>query len=131
MIEFILPIDPVAKGRPRFDRRGIARTPEKTRRFERSVALLSRKHAPKEPITGAVELRLTFLMKAPGRPVRPYPSTCDLDNLIKGVSDSLNGIMWVDDVQVTKVTAEKVYSYVKPHGEIHVWIAPAQQAGGA
>jgi Holliday junction resolvase RusA-like endonuclease len=132
MIQFSLPIDPVAKGRPRFTSQGRAYTPDKTRKFETMVARLSKFFAPKEPLTGALELKLTFLMKAPQRPKHRLPITKpDLDNLIKGVTDSLNGIMWRDDSQVTKVTAEKLYSYVKPHGEIHVWIGPHTIEGNA
>lgn len=33
----------------------------------------------------------------------------DVDNLGKSILDSLNGIAWVDDRQVTKLTIEKVF----------------------
>jgi len=34
----------------------------------------------------------------------------DLDNLIKHLNDSLEGICWTDDAKIVEVTARKVYS---------------------
>jgi Holliday junction resolvase RusA-like endonuclease len=43
----------------------------------------------------------------------------DTDNLVKGVFDSLNKILWQDDNQVSKVTAIKVYGEI-PGIEVEV-----------
>jgi Holliday junction resolvase RusA-like endonuclease len=34
----------------------------------------------------------------------------DIDNLVKGLFDSLNGLAWVDDAQVFEVSSRKLYS---------------------
>jgi Holliday junction resolvase RusA-like endonuclease len=43
----------------------------------------------------------------------------DTDNLVKGVFDALNKILWQDDNQVSKVTAIKVYGE-KPGIDVEV-----------
>lgn len=41
----------------------------------------------------------------------PHIAKPDIDNLIKGLFDSLNGIAWADDNQVYKITnTQKIYS---------------------
>jgi Holliday junction resolvase RusA-like endonuclease len=123
MISFTLELEPVAKGRPMFSRQGHAYTPEKTRQFEKTVRILSKAFAPKEPLTGPLSLSCWFFMKPPQRRVRDLP-TCkpDIDNLIKGVKDALNGLMWADDSQVCVMSAGKFYDWTggKPRIEIRI-----------
>lgn len=40
---------------------------------------------------------------------QPHKSKPDIDNILKGLFDSLNGLIWKDDNLVSKVTATKVY----------------------
>lgn len=41
----------------------------------------------------------------------PHMAKPDIDNLVKGLFDSLNGVAWADDNQVFKITnTQKVYS---------------------
>lgn len=44
----------------------------------------------------------------------------DWDNYHKLSMDALNGIMWVDDSQITKVTVEKFYDKKNPRMEIEI-----------
>lgn len=72
-----------------------------------------------EPTEAAVAVVATFYMPIPeswsqkkqreaiGKPQTKKP---DIDNLLKGLFDAANGIIWKDDNQVVKVTAEKRYS---------------------
>ena len=52
-------------------------------------------------------------------PGTPHMKTPDIDNLVKGVFDSINGILWADDNQVASVAASKVYS-TEPGIEIFI-----------
>lgn len=82
-------------------------------------------HKPDEPIRTAVELHLVFMypfqkgwIKKDGNiPVKyicmPRTKRPDLDNLLKFVMDALNGVYWIDDAVIAKVTMEKTYS-IKP-----------------
>ena len=92
--------EPVAKGRPRMGKYGVY-TPTKTRQAEEAIGwAIKQKYPGLEPITGEVALELEFYEGVKkGRPN-------DLDNFMKLVSDALNGIVWMDDSQVTKITAE-------------------------
>lgn len=123
MIEFTVPGSPVAKGRPRFSTRaGIARTytPAKTARHERLV----RQHAAAAfpaPLTGALRLEVLTYHAMPQRLTKAAkqaallgalrPSTRpDADNMLKAVSDALNGVAYADDAQLVEVECRKFYA---------------------
>lgn len=70
------------------------------------------------PMSGPIELALTFLLPRPGRlmwkkramPRLPHDSRPDVDNLGKSFMDASKGIVWNDDTQVAKLTIEKFYA---------------------
>ncbi len=112
MIVFYLDILAVPKGRPRFGK-GFTYTPTKTRRFETTLAALVKrnKSCPMTPLVGPLKVSMTFFVKAPKRKLRNHPSVKpDLDNYAKGVSDSLNGILWKDDAQIVDMVLSKRYA---------------------
>ena len=115
MLTFDIPIDPVAKGRPRISMHGGTFTPKKTRDFENAVKLyLKLKNKCKSPISGALSVSIVFHVKRPKSvpaSKRPWPSVKpDLDNLVKGVLDCLNGLVIEDDASVVCLMAEKRYA---------------------
>jgi len=73
------------------------------------------------PVKGAVRLDVTFYMPMPDSWPRKRKSAYaglpvtvrngDIDNLVKGLMDSANGIVYADDCQVTDVTMRKRYAY--------------------
>lgn len=72
-----------------------------------------------EPFEGPLSLFVTFHMPMPdswslkmkkkllGAPVVVKP---DIDNLVKGLMDAANGILYKDDNQVTDITVKKRYA---------------------
>lgn len=124
-IQFVVPGQPVGKGRPKFARRGnfvTAYTPEKTASYENLVKIKA-EQAMKDRgvIKGAVcvEIRLHVNMpqswskkkQALAVAHQIYPtSKPDTDNVIKGIFDALNGIVWFDDKQVVDLYVAKRYS---------------------
>lgn len=40
---------------------------------------------------------------------KPHRSVADLDNLVKFVLDSLNGVLWTDDAIIYEIHARKLY----------------------
>ena len=105
-IRFTVPLPPLGKQRARMGgAKGDGKvrrwyTPEKTKKAEADIAMVARPHAPRTPFTGAVRLLVICDMAEPT--AKP-----DGDNVLKLVSDALNGVMWVDDCQVVDARVMK------------------------
>jgi Holliday junction resolvase RusA-like endonuclease len=121
-ITVVITGEPVAKGRPRITRRGIAYTPAHTRKYEahgRLAAQLAMGDRP--PIEAPVRLELVAELPVPGSwsgrrralaVTGDLLPTCrpDVDNYIKAGLDSLNEIVVRDDSQIVEITARKRFS---------------------
>lgn len=107
----VIDLKPVAKGRPRMNTiTGRTYTPEETRNAEEATGWAIKSQWPHaEPWKGAVSLDIVFVFPRPKKPTHDYPSKADVDNYLKLFCDAANGIMWLDDRQVVKVTACKIY----------------------
>lgn len=121
----LVPGEPVAKGRPRFAKRGnfvSTYTPEKTREYELKVSCEARRSmGMRAPIVGPVELKIELSMGIPASwskkkrlqattgEIRPT-SKPDWENVCKALCDALNGIAWMDDSQVVEATVSKRYT---------------------
>jgi Holliday junction resolvase RusA-like endonuclease len=120
-MKFFLPIKPVSKGRPRFWN-GHAVTDAKTRAFEKAARTLMQlecNRAGWKPYSEPCVLDLTFQLARPKSVKRELPSVKpDLDNYIKAISDSANGILFTDDALICELHAVKVYD--EPEG---IWIS--------
>lgn len=125
MVEFTIPGQPVAKGRPRFARRGAGvatYTDAKTAGYENLVRMVaSVAMAGREPVTGPLHLTISLGLQVPGswsnrRRQMAYSGAIratkkpDADNVLKGIKDGCNGIVWRDDAQVVQITLRKDYS---------------------
>lgn len=111
-MKLIIPIEPVAKGRPRFTKQGFTYTPAKTRDAEaylRAFASQYPKFAPGLPLSVSIDFYLTK-PKSVGKK-REFPIVRpDLDNYIK-IVDAFNGVLWDDDSQIIRMLARKEYGY--------------------
>ena len=111
---------PVAKARPRAfqNKAGHIRmyTPKKSREFENMVRQRA-EQVFKKPLQGPVSLSICFYLPRPKRlcwKTKPMPaifhtSAPDGDNLAKAVTDSLSGVAFHDDGQVSKLYVQKMY----------------------
>ncbi|WP_078345061.1 RusA family crossover junction endodeoxyribonuclease [Mycobacteroides chelonae] len=122
MQRFIVPGEPVSKARPRFGvRRGriVTYSDPAMVAAERKVAAAYRAAAlPGPPHSGEVMLRATFYCGTRRRK--------DLDNMIKLVSDALNGVAYEDDSQVVSIAATVHRGEPDPRSD--VWIIPLAPA---
>ena len=101
MIRLVIPGPPCGKQRPRVTRQGHAYTPEKTVNYETLVREIFAANYPRHtPLTGAVCMGITIYMmpsKADRKRLkedqrlRPMKKP-DIDNVLKIVADSLNGL---------------------------------------
>lgn len=108
-----LPIQPIAKGRPQFSRRGGAYTPTKTRNFEkevRTLASIKMREGNYRTLSGPLKVNIAFSLPKPKRPRSEFPITRpDIDNLAKAILDALNGVAWEDDGLICNLSLEKRY----------------------
>ena len=85
----------------------------KNRGWAEVVAWEAKRHGPREPLSGPVDLQVNFYLKKPKRPKHPeYPITKpDLDKLVRSIKDALKqGGIYRDDAQVCATTSRKLYA---------------------
>jgi len=130
--KMILDGDPVGKGRPRFSRAtGHTYTPEKTARFEERLAWAAQDVMRRQPLLeGALHMEVYAYFSIPAskptkwkdaakeRGIRPTKKP-DIDNIVKGVADALNKVVYVDDTQIVTLLCGKYYSD-RPRIEIFI-----------
>jgi len=104
---------PVPKQRPRKGRNGSFYTPKKTIESEERIKwtiVRIVKDNDRFPIKGAVNLHIYFEMKKPKSARRDYPTVKpDIDNVLKTALDACNGVLFDDDKQIVKISAEQNY----------------------
>lgn len=113
-LTFEVPGRPVGKGRPRVLRSGRTYTPKRTADYERQVAAACvaaamhrpwRMDSPDYAVT--VQSHVSLTKKGTRRTSR---GGCpDIDNVIKLVCDALEGVVYEDDDQVTRVAGETIH----------------------
>ena len=122
---FTVPGNPVGKGRHKTARRGkflTHYTPEKTANYESLVAHSAHVAMAGKPIiSGAVMVDLDIRLQIPASWSNKKKHQAeigliraskkpDIDNCEKAIFDGMNGVVWIDDVQVVEVHKRKRYS---------------------
>jgi Holliday junction resolvase RusA-like endonuclease len=131
-LSFVIPGEPQGKGRPRFTaRNGFPRaiTPEKTASYESLIkAMYWQEYGNLKLETGPVSMVIRAYYGIPpsaskrrkaamiAGEIRPCKKP-DVDNVVKVVADSLNGVAYRDDTQIVWLHCEKWYSE-KPRVEV-------------
>lgn len=120
---FEVPGLPIAKSRPRFNRKtGRTWTPGKTTRYENLVSLAYKEVYP-DVIPAGEPIRLTVIAYFPVPKATSkkrmalmlanlihHVKRPDVDNVLKSVQDGLNKVAFMDDSQIWSLCAEKRYS---------------------
>ena len=121
MIEFEILGKPLGKARPRVTRKGFTYTPQKTVNYESLIRWTFQSKFPNhKPFEGYIEAEIKAIFDVPKSYSKKktlellnkscnYDHKPDLDNVAKIVLDSLNGIAYKDDSQVTVLKVIKEY----------------------
>lgn len=135
-ISFVVQGEPVAKGRPRFSRRGSfihTYTPEKTKDYEVLVQQnyteqCNGEYAGDSPLIINIDAyfpipksvskirRQRMISNEIMKTTKP-----DFDNVGKSICDALNGLAWKDDSQIVEATIRKFYSDA-PHTVVTITV---------
>ena len=121
-ISFVVPGTPVAQGRPKFSTHGgFARAydPKKSKigkNLVKMCAVESMRENNMGPLEGPIHMKVQFGIEMPKSQARkriPRPRIWrikkpDLDNLVKLVKDGCSKVVFLDDNQIVKLSAEKI-----------------------
>lgn len=125
-MNYVVEGTPVGKGRPKFARRGkfvSTYTPTKTRTYEDTIKVAARQAMTIEPLQTPVTVFVYISVPIPASYSKKRKEAClsgfekpmkkpDIDNVSKCFLDAMNGIVYVDDVQVISLHMTKVYNTV-------------------
>jgi Holliday junction resolvase RusA-like endonuclease len=123
-MEFYIPAEPVPASRPRVTRAGFAYYAKPYTRFKTLLKDWWTSHYTADPMLGPVAVGCAFVATRPKKTVLAAPRP-DVDNYVKALLDSMNGIVWKDDTQVVSLAAAKQWSTDAREAGIYVVIEPA------
>lgn len=118
-LSLVIEGEPIPKQRPRVvtervaggKRRTRTFTPERTERAEAAIRAAAQRQGV-QPMAGELAIDVTFY--------RSTAQRCDVDNLVKTLTDALNGIAYADDSQITDVHARKRIDRTHPRTELMI-----------
>ena len=103
-MKMTIDIEPKPAPRPRFGK--CAYMPAEYQKYKEMIGALVKSKVQGTPLTDNLKLQITFRRKYRADSRR----FGDIDNLVKGVLDSCNGILFKDDSQVVSLMATKIQS---------------------
>ena len=105
-MEWVFPLSPVAASRPRVGRWGTYYTGT-YKDFRESVGPLIREVVGDwTPLSGPLSVEVGIFPAKPKTTKLDFPRP-DIDNYVKSIFDSCNGVLWEDDMQIVRVVAGK------------------------
>ena len=129
--EVVIPMEPVAKGRPRATRLGRIYTPKGTRNAEAQMRWAIEEKLKRDypnharPLfDGPCTLMCNFIFARPKTSRKDFHTVKpDCDNLAKSICDSLNTMVFADDSQVVHLVVSKRYCTEResPHVVAGCW----------
>lgn len=111
-ISFTVEGKPIQQGSMRaFNNRVVHNKSKELMAWRKAVAEAAHK-AGCTPITGPIAISMDFTYERPKTVNREHPTVPpDLDKQVRSILDALTGVAYVDDGQVTALTATKEYGH--------------------
>ncbi|MFE8697952.1 RusA family crossover junction endodeoxyribonuclease [Cytobacillus sp. FJAT-53684] len=128
MNKLFIPIIPMGAVRTTQKQKYVDERARRYHAYKQQIAILANQHI-RTPSNCPILADITFYMPIPKSWSQKkkeryngyiHRSKPDIDNLIKGLFDSLNTIAWKDDNQVYEVHSKKMYSF-NPGIGIEIW----------
>jgi Holliday junction resolvase RusA-like endonuclease len=128
MIKLFIPIFPMGAVRTTQKQKFVDERAQRYFSYKHQIAMLVKQHIHR-PSEFPILVDVTFYMPMPAswsgkkkerHNGQIHKSKPDIDNLIKGLFDSLNKIAWKDDNLVYEVHSKKVYSF-NPGIAFEIW----------
>lgn len=118
------------KARPRVLRNGHSYTPQATVSAENWIKACAVEQGVVRPLDGPLELSVTVERAVPASWSKKKRAAAlageigatgkpDLDNIIKLIGDSLNGIAWGDDSQIVNLSVVRIYG---ERARAQIWV---------
>lgn len=121
LVDVVIDGQPLPKERPRFSE-GRAYTPPKTKDIQEAIGYEVKTAMERETDEEhELAVDIGFFRKSRSR--------VDIDNLIKTVLDSCNGVVWRDDSQITQLTAHLSHWADQPRTHLRVWVIGSRSVG--
>lgn len=110
LYEATYPINPVAASRPRVTTKGHTYYAGPYKEFRKDIKpLIEELTKGFVPLVGPLSVDIDIWVRRPKTTKLLYPRA-DIDNYVKAIFDSFNGILWEDDKQITTVWASKSWT---------------------
>lgn len=106
---FYIPVEPVPASRPRVTRAGFAYYAKPYQVYKKWLSDWWKTAWLTPPMAGQVAVTAAFVGTKPKKTKLAAPRP-DVDNYVKALLDSMNGIVWRDDTQVVSLMASKEWS---------------------
>mgnify|MGYP003131711188 CR=1 FL=1 len=110
-MQITFPVPPVPASRPRVTRWGVYYGKKYTSFRKELKAILPDLLAGREsfPVKGPISVKIIFHCHKPKTSKLNEPRG-DIDNYIKAILDSCNGLVWDDDDQIVRINACKLFA---------------------
>ena len=130
-----IPVTPISQGRPRaYSLNGKARvySPQKNRTYKEVVQIFAMQSMKNKKATAMpLHVTISFFLEIPKSWTKEKKlaatvgkilptSRPDIDNYIKAIFDSLNGIAFADDSQIVSMNAVKLYTPNKAYVDVEI-----------
>lgn len=120
VLTFEVPGPPVPKERARRGRNGRFYTPERTQRYEGTVARSALYEVQRRRVRGEGDWPMDGRYRVSVDLYMPDARRRDADNALKSVLDGLNRAAWRDDSQVVVIECRKLIDRDKPRAAVRI-----------